>query len=546
MIDLLYINYSNEAPCRGYWDMTFLDDILSQKTWRTIYNINFKTKELRGISEYSRGAVIVLPARSQIEYAEKFNKDIQKYGWVLLFIVGDEEQLYPIEKIKHKNIKIYTMSYVKDGTEPIINGYAPQIHEFINNEIPDKTIPWFFSGQVTHQRRIECVEKLRQRSDDGILNETSGFTKGLQHGEYYSYLKKAAVAPCPSGPATPDTFRLYEALEMACVPIVDSKSISKNIPSNYWNEMLGDNNPIPVINAYNQLNGYIDDSLQEFPKRNNDIFAWWMRYKRDYTYKIFNDIIKLSKNKPEINNNITVIIPVSPIKSHPSISILDETIKSIRHHMPTAEIVLTFDGVRQEQKNREYDYNEFIRRILWKCNTEYKNVYPLIFKEHMHQTAMAREALKHVKTDLILYVEQDTPLVVDYDIPFKELSQYIYDGTSNMIRFHFEANIPNEHKHMIHGKDNDILTRTSQWSQRPHIASKAFYDRILNDYFTENAKSFIEDKMHGIVDNAYRQYKTQGWNQFRIHIYTPEGNIKRSYHTDGRENEQKYDSTQVF
>lgn len=437
------------------------------------------------------------------------------------------------------------MSYVKDGTEPLINGYAPQIHDYIRDEIPENTLSFFFSGQQTHQRRIDCINELKKR-DDGIVIGTSGFTKGIPHDMYYEHLRDSVTAPCPSGPATPDTFRLYESLEMACVPILDSKTVVKDIPTNYWNKMLGDDHPIPVINDYEQLNGYINDSLEEYPKRNNDIFAWWMRYKRDYTYKIFDDIITLSKIKPNIKNNITVIIPVSLIKSHPDISILDETIKSIRHHLPTTEIILTFDGVREEQKDKEYDYNEFIRRILWKCNTEYKNVYPLIFKEHMHQTAMAREALKYVKTDLILYVEQDTPLVFDYEIPFEELSKYIHDGTSNMIRFHFESQIPDEHQHMMHGKDNDILTKTSQWSQRPHLASKAFYDRILNDYFSKDAKSFIEDKMHGVVDNAYRVYGTQGWNQFRIHIYTPGDNIKRSYHTDGRAGEQKYDNTQVF
>ena len=29
------------------------------------------------------------------------------------------------------------------------------------------------------------------------------------------------MIPCPSGPATPDSFRLWEALEAGCVPIAD-------------------------------------------------------------------------------------------------------------------------------------------------------------------------------------------------------------------------------------------------------------------------------------------------------------------------------------
>lgn len=534
MINILYLNYNHKAPCNGYWDMAFLND-----TFEGIYNYNFEIKEARSIPKHLKFAVIVLPARSQIDYVNVLNREIQNLEGVLLFVVGDEESLYPIEKIKHDNIKIYTMSYKKDNTEAFINGYPPQIHKYLNKKVPEKSIAWFFSGQITHSQREKCANVLKQR-DDGELVETSGFTKGLSHPEYYALLKKSAVAPCPGGPCTPDTFRLYESLEMACTPIIDYKQ-----EKNYWHELLG-HNEIPTLDNYSQLNGYIDDCINNYPVRNNDIFSWWIRYKRDFKNKIINDIANLSMIVPK-NKDITIIVPVSPIKSHPSIKILDETIKSIRHHFPTEEIILTFDGIRKEQQEKTIDYNEFIRRILWKCNTEYKNVYPLIFKEHSHQTGMAKQALEYVNTDLILYCEQDTPLVLDYEIPFEKLSKIIRLGISNMIRLHFEASIPKEHMHMMHGIEKGYeLTRTSQWSQRPHIVSKAFYKRVLTDYFTENAKSFIEDKMHSVLWSAYVDYKTLGWNQFKVHIYTPEGNIKRSYHTDGRENEKKYDESQVF
>ncbi len=541
MIDVIYLNYNEEAPTNGYWDMAFLDDLFSYKLWQTVYNYSFNIKQSRSIQDDCDGAVIILPARSQIDYVDKLNKEIKKLKWVLLFIVGDEEALYPIEKIKHNNIKIYTMYYKKANTTAFINGYPSQIHDYLNSDIPDKKIAWFFSGQITHKQRKDFADVLDNR-DDGILYKTDGFTKGLKHEQYYELMKNSIVAPCPGGPQTPDTFRLYEALENAAVPILATKD-----DKNYWQELLGYNN-LPVIDEPKQINGYIDDILDVYPKINNDVFAWWIRYKRDFAYKVMQDIDKLSGIKINKSNNITAIVPVSVIKSHPDIKILDETIKSIRHHLPYSEIILTFDGIREEQLNKQGYYEEFIRRILWKCNTEYKNVVPIIFNEHSHQVKMARKALEYVKTDYILYVEQDTPLVIDYEIPLHELTEYINDGISNMIRFHFEAHIPKEHMHMIHGVEGKYteLTRTSQWSQRPHLSSTAFYKRILNDYFTQDANSFIEDKMHSVVDSAYRDNGTLGWNQFRVHVYTPEENIKRSYHTDGRAGEAKYDNMQVF
>ena len=243
---------------------------------------------------------------------------------------------------------------------------------------------------------------------------------------------------------------------------------------------------------------------------------------------------------------ITAVVPVSPIKSHPDPAILVQTLDSIRTCLPDAELVVTFDGVRDEQEHRRTDYEEFIRRTLWLLDHHYGNVLPIIFDDHMHQTGMMREALDDIDTPLIIYVEQDTPLVTDEPIDWHTITDFILSGQSNTVRLHHEGVIPDEHQHMIHGNDG-MFIRTSQWSQRPHVSSTAYYRRIMADYFTPAAKSFIEDRMHGVVDQAFRRDGMLGWNQHRLHIYDPgNGNMKRSYTTDGRAGEPKYDATQVF
>lgn len=253
---------------------------------------------------------------------------------------------------------------------------------------------------------------------------------------------------------------------------------------------------------------------------------------------------------------ITAVVPVSPIASHPDTTILDETLDSIRHHHPDAEIILTFDGVRPEQQDHYADYEEFIRRALWRCDKHYGGVVPLIFEEHRHQSGMLRAVLDEIRTPLLMYVEQDTPLVTDEPIEWDDICQLISSGRSNVVRLHHEGRIPDEHQHMMHGEEPDEFaqwweathtefTRTSQWSQRPHVASTAYYRRILDSHFSENARCFIEDRMHGVVDNAYRRDGMAGWNQHRLHIYAPDGgNIKRSYHLDGRAGEPKWDEDQ--
>jgi hypothetical protein len=242
---------------------------------------------------------------------------------------------------------------------------------------------------------------------------------------------------------------------------------------------------------------------------------------------------------------VTVVVPVSPIKEHPEISIVSETIASVRHHLKDAEILLCFDGVREEQSDRRADYEEAIRRILWKADKQWKACVPFIFDRHLHQVGMLRRVIETIETPLMLFVEQDTPLVTDEFIAWDDITQFILSGQSNCVRLHHEGVLPKEHLPMMHGEECGYI-RTSQFSARPHIATLAFYRQLL-EHFSPEACSFVEDLAHGILDQAYKLDGMRGWNMWRLHIYAKDpNNLKRSLHLDGRAGEAKYDGEQVF
>lgn len=242
---------------------------------------------------------------------------------------------------------------------------------------------------------------------------------------------------------------------------------------------------------------------------------------------------------------LTVVVPVSVIRSHPDTSVLTETLDSVRFHLPDAELIVTFDGVRPEQADRQADYDEFTRRALWMLDHRYGNAAPFIFDTHHHQSGMLRAVLGEVRTPLLMYVEQDTPLVTDELIAWDSITDFITSGKSNGVRLHHEGVIPVEHEAMMHGVEEDFI-RTSQFSARPHVATVAFYRQLL-EHFSPNACAFIEDKAHGVIDQAYKLDGMAGWNLWRLHIYAKDpNNLKRSYHTDGRAGEPKWSSLQTF
>lgn len=239
-------------------------------------------------------------------------------------------------------------------------------------------------------------------------------------------------------------------------------------------------------------------------------------------------------------NHITVLIPVSPVPSHPSTEIIDQTVNSIRERLPTSEIIIMFDGIPADKMGFKTAYEQFKSKYLWEINNM-DNVTPMVFDSHRHQSGMMREAFKLVRTPVILFSEQDTPL--HNEIPFDKLLEPITTGYINLLRFHFEAAIHPEHTHlMLDQEPIEILgqpfLRTRQWSQRPHLASTQYYRDICNKYW-DNEPRFIEHIMYGIVAEGGNNY-----DEHRLHIYAPEGTLVRSKHLDGRRyGAENYDPT---
>lgn len=564
---VIWKSYDEKAPNKDYWDMGILKAIFGYDLWMAV-NSRFYVPEddflkirniTTGTSRWAEnyGAVVIIPARYAVDKVKQINEDISRLSWCLLILAGDEEGLFPVEEIKHPNIKIWLMTphieknisnvdrFIGEGWPPL----APKALKQYEFEQTWRKNNWFFAGQVTHKRRLECIKQLRNL-ENGQLIETKGFTQGVPQQLYYEYMANAKVIPCPSGPETPDTFRVYEALEAGCVPIVDAIS-AKSDALGYWQLLFGEDIPFPVIENWEDLPGHIQYHSDVYPRTNNKVFAWWQKQKRQFVYDLEDDINFLSGTQIEgksTMDKITVLVPTSPIPDHPDTSMLEETIATIRSKLPESEIIIMIDGIRAEQEDRRADYEEYKRRILYKTNFEWNNVLPLVFEEHHHQAAMTREALKLVRTPVILFVEHDTPITPDCEFEWLGMIDAIENGYADVIRFHFESHILADHAHLMLDEEPQLmcgvkLIRTAQWSQRPHLASTEFYKRILQDHFSQDARTMIEDKMHGVVSDAYFRRQKAGWNNFKICIYAPDGNIKRSYHLDGRKSDPKFDMT---
>ena len=59
--------------------------------------------------------------------------------------------------------------------------------------------------------------------------------------------------------------------------------------------------------------------------------------------------------------DVTIVMATSVLPSHPDTRIIDETVAAIRKHFPENEIIMQIDGLREEQRDRKKDYDEYIK-----------------------------------------------------------------------------------------------------------------------------------------------------------------------------------------
>jgi len=257
-------------------------------------------------------------------------------------------------------------------------------------------------------------------------------------------------------------------------------------------------------------------------------------------------------------SDVTIIIPTSYIPSHPSTKVIETTINNTRFHFPDSEIILQIDGIRSEQLNYKKDYDEYKSKVLWKCLHEWKNVLPIIFDEHSHQSTMMKKTINLVQTPLILYIEGDLPLRIDRDIDWNKCFDMFEYNKANTIRFYLRERMPQEHVYMMCGQE-DIFMKTVQWSQNPHLSFTNYYKDIILPSVGE--RNYIEDEFHGKVqvDCEYLPnekkneetpyvYKIRNWEAHKIFIYYPVSgqDLSRVLHLDGRQSTQKFTTDDEF
>lgn len=276
------LSLNPEANIADQWDFGFLRDFLVDN--------NFNIKSVDKIPNGDR-AIVVIPGRHHAGLETKVQQELEKLNHAVLFIMGDEEADFDITKIDLPKNRIWVQNphmgthdeYNKLGT-----GYPQHLTKLLPKDLPQKALDVYFAGQITHKRRTELTDVLveMELTNKNIRTvRTKGFTQGEKPQDYIKNMLSAKVAPAPSGAVIPDSFRLFEALECMAVPIADQKLPNGEVWE-YWDWLFNDITPFPKITEWDRLYSLVPEILEDWPNIIHKQTAWYIRYKREFKYKV--------------------------------------------------------------------------------------------------------------------------------------------------------------------------------------------------------------------------------------------------------------------
>jgi hypothetical protein len=148
----------------------------------------------------------------------------------------------------------------------------------------DRRYTWSFAGNVEKSSRAAMLGTLAaigggqvHCSGDQLLEGTVNPKPPLAIADYAQLMSETVFAPCPAGWQNLDSFRVCEALEAGCIPIVERRT-----SYDYFRHLFGDH-PMMTVSDWSEAPAAIA-RLQADPdaleSRRLACETWWQEHKR--------------------------------------------------------------------------------------------------------------------------------------------------------------------------------------------------------------------------------------------------------------------------
>jgi hypothetical protein len=137
---------------------------------------------------------------------------------------------------------------------------------------------WSFVGEIKSSRiaMAAALDSLEPKFITRVDSVSNPNGRRLSKAEFNAVLEDTVFSPCPMGNATIDTSRVYESLEMGCIPLVELR-----FSLDYYKNLLGPN-PLPAFHDWRAARQFVERLIRDKPAllaKQTEIMGWWKAYK---------------------------------------------------------------------------------------------------------------------------------------------------------------------------------------------------------------------------------------------------------------------------
>jgi len=253
-----------------------------------IYEILKKTKYEIIDSEINlkkQDTLIIIDSgvEEKIELYAKLNIICSK---IFLFHLGDEAGIRDLSEIYKNCIFVWrtfcsSRYFNNNKVKCIPIGYKSGI---LNSQQNNRKYKWTFTGTPHKSSRHDLLFQFSS-IEPYFCHKTEKFDKNIiSIDEMNKVLSSTEFIPCPNGFFHPETYRLYEALESGCIPIVEN--------AYQYYDRLFPNNPFIKVDKWADAKPVIKDwRSDQIRKKREKCRIWWNEEKNKIQDFIKNQVI---------------------------------------------------------------------------------------------------------------------------------------------------------------------------------------------------------------------------------------------------------------
>ena len=253
--------------------------------YEILNKIEFETIQSEKDLEHEDILIIV---DSSIENKEELYTKLELIcSKMFLIHLGDETFAYDLSMVYNKFNYVWRtfcsnkyFNNKKVSCLPI--GYKSGI--LFKKEAIERKYKWAFLGTPHKSSRHDLLFQLSD-IQPSFSHKTKKFDEGIiDVGKMSEILTSTIFIPCPNGFFHPETYRLYEALECECIPIVENAY-------KYYDRLFSSNPFLKVdmwAEAKPTIRGWNSDQIK---KKRQECEIWWSNLKNELQESIKDKII---------------------------------------------------------------------------------------------------------------------------------------------------------------------------------------------------------------------------------------------------------------